>query len=259
MPFDPRNTAHLAQLRTELLDDPLPVDLGYAPLVAAGNDAGLADIINFKRNGSTPCPVNNIAGAAIQVWRNDIDTEDIPELASRAEFTGLNQGQRDWVMWVTGGRRLDLNRSSVRNGLFALLPSLTTPLTAAGQVTGSRAEQLWGYGTMITHSDVSAALASTRAIAAPGDAARTRILPGLGASIAALLLGDRSPAALADLHTAAIRAGMVRDVPVTGAGVTDLAISPGYDPARDPNRMRVEHEQPDGTVRVEYVPRPEEA
>lgn len=64
-----------AQIVSEVNSD--PAALGYAAFVAVKNAVAVADILNWIRNGTTPCPDNNVVGAAITVFRNDIEPKEI--------------------------------------------------------------------------------------------------------------------------------------------------------------------------------------
>lgn len=73
--------AQYTALGAELDND--PVNLGYAPFVAAGNDVALAGMVNHVRDGATPLVIDGAAignvGAAITIRRTDITPEELME------------------------------------------------------------------------------------------------------------------------------------------------------------------------------------
>ena len=148
-------------LKSELQTD--PAALGYAPLLAAGAQNQLAAVLNFLRDGTTACPVNNVVGAAISVNRGTIETQELVEAVVQSEMP-TNAAQRDWLLMVCAGNRVRVDTgSTARAGLLAIFAAGTTTranLTTVASRTGSRAEQLFGAGTSVTDSDVARALAS---------------------------------------------------------------------------------------------------
>lgn len=151
-----------AALRTELQTD--PAALGYAALVASGNDAGLASLLNAPRAG-------------IAVRRADISTQELAEAILVTDFTALPanptaaqlSSERRYLAWLTGllaGSAVRLLNDDgtdtpvVANlkAIFAAGTGTHTRLVALASRQGSRAEQLWGRGATVGASDVAAAL-----------------------------------------------------------------------------------------------------
>jgi hypothetical protein len=159
-------------LKAELQLD--PSGLGYPPLIAAGNDQGLADVLNFPRNGSTPSPVNNVVGAAITVRRTDITPAEALEAIDTRDFetaaTAMQGTYFGAIMQLRSLRLLNddgTNTRILRNISDVLQVADTrgsrSRLSAIANKTGSRGEQLFGSGTVLTHTDISRALRETPA------------------------------------------------------------------------------------------------
>lgn len=137
-----------------------PRGYGYAPFVQAGADNAVATLLDFVRDGTTPCPLNNVAGPAISLNRGTITSQELVEAVVQSEMPS-NASQRDWLIMVASGDRVRVdNGSSARTGLLAIFGAATTTranLTAAAVRAGSRAEELFGLNVAVTADDVSAA------------------------------------------------------------------------------------------------------
>ncbi len=140
-------------LSTELTTD--PAGLGYAPLVAIRNDAGLPGLLNMVRSTIT---------IAIPVVTKDALKSFLALAISRVYATGFAGSVPYWTAilqlwsWLdTIGTSDPGTQAVIARALIdgVLLQSEVTALT---QRTGSRAEQLWGAGTTIAVADVSRAL-----------------------------------------------------------------------------------------------------
>ena len=155
-----------ATLETEIQTDPRA--LGYAALLAAGNDAGIAALLNaVTGSGAATIALASIdrntflkitTAAAIRV-ATGIGSDGGALAAGAAVKWGAVLAQ---ARAADPGSQIDLT----------LLPSLGDPsadrvmapseLAALTTRTGSRAEVLFGPGTIITPSDISFALRGTR-------------------------------------------------------------------------------------------------
>lgn len=140
------NPAQIAVLTTELQGDPLA--LGYAAPLGAGSLGLVADVLNLVRPAVT-IRRGIVTGAAI------IGALDV------AEFNALTQLQLTRLMVVcsaSGG--VDTGADGTRAILGALFPpgSSRTALVALADRIGSRAEQLFGFGTVVTVNDVARAI-----------------------------------------------------------------------------------------------------
>lgn len=142
-------------LKAEIQNDPVP--MGYAPLIAAGDDAGIADLLNSRKP----------PGAAV-ITLDVVDQSRVLPLAltmmkSAAVLADANKKTR----WVETAK------------IFVIAPSIPTAqaqvtqtfqdavtdgvltqqqLNGLRQRTGSRAEVLFGQGVAVTADDVYTAL-----------------------------------------------------------------------------------------------------
>lgn len=151
----------LTALRTELQND--PASLGYAALLTAGSDQGLADALNLRR-------------ASIQVRRADIAPAEIAGAIAVADYTALPgtptaaqlSTERRFLAWLTGIMAVPTLRLLNDDGtdgpaianfkaMFAAGTGTLTRLSALASRTGSRAEQLFGTGVGVTALDVARA------------------------------------------------------------------------------------------------------
>ncbi len=131
----------LGRLRVELTTD--PAGLGYAEWVADGSDQALADLLNHVRDGTTPARDGKPLGAAIKVERVDISPDEV--------LATLQPGDEAAPLLPLLMARPVLSATLVwKLGLSYLDGLCRRP--------GSRAEQLFGTGTMIAHLDVARAL-----------------------------------------------------------------------------------------------------
>ena len=146
-------------LANEINTDPLAY--GYAALVAAGSDAGVADLLNTVRAGADGKP-------AITTRRADIAPSEILEAIDNRDF-GANPASSllTWFQALMGQRTIRLQTdagadTNVVANLRRLVTSNTngslTRLNAAATRFGSRAEQLFGAGVFVDSSDVARAL-----------------------------------------------------------------------------------------------------
>lgn len=131
----------LAALHTEITTDPLAI--GYA----GKTDQQIAALINALTG----------PGAA-SIFRNDIAYQEIINAINSADFAGLSALQIAKLQ-LFQGQLLDATKSNIRTiflGIFTGLTNTINSLTALASRTGSRAEVLWGIGTVIQWSDVAA-------------------------------------------------------------------------------------------------------
>lgn len=145
-----------AQLAAEINGDPAAI--GYATKVAAKDDAGVAALLN------TP--------TATDVFRNDIGMNEVVNAIPAADFITLTQLQVSKLsLMFQSTPTIDGTSSNIRTilgsavaatGLFATLPNTIAALTALAKRKGTRAEVLWGIGTVIGQADVSFALRGAR-------------------------------------------------------------------------------------------------
>jgi hypothetical protein len=138
-----------AQLKTELTTD--PTSLGYAPLITAGNLGGVESLIN-KIQGT------------ITVFRNDVAPREVVQCIAAADFNAAAQIAISKLEMMFISAPLDCTLANVRanmQGIFTGASAATTnALSAVAQRNGSRAEQLWGTGTLVSSNDIMVALHS---------------------------------------------------------------------------------------------------
>jgi len=135
-------TFTLQALATELATDPLT--LGYG---AALTDSDKVAILNLRSG----------LGAA-NVFRSDVTTAEIINAIVAADFAALTTLQISKLNLILSVSILDTTKANIRTiflGIFTGMAATITALTALAQRTGSRAEILWGYGTVITEQQVS--------------------------------------------------------------------------------------------------------
>jgi hypothetical protein len=143
-----------AVLKTELQTDPRGMD--YATPRAAGNDTTLADLLNSPTGaGSGTVTVPSLA-------RNDFLLALAPAYLVLPSLSQALQAKWDRILAVIrAADRIDLANPSVQ----ALLAQAVTDgvltqaqVNALGQRVGSRAEVLFGAGTVVSIQDVGRAL-----------------------------------------------------------------------------------------------------
>lgn len=149
-----------ATLKTEISTD--PAALGCVALFNAGNDNGLAEVLNFVRDGVAACPVNGIVGAAITVFRNDIVPKEVVNAITSTDFSAATQIQISKLNLLFIATPIDATLANVRANFSGIFPAATFPTTNANLVAlasrnGSRAEQLFGTGTRLTAGDIATA------------------------------------------------------------------------------------------------------
>lgn len=132
-------------LKAELVND--PVGLGYAPH-RWGNSSALAALLNAPR-----------AGAA-DVWNPGVDTDKLRSRVAKSDYVALSADDRAFLAFLLGGDSLDTSLAQVQTDAGALFPAGSATRTAwlaVARRKPSRAEELWGVGTVIRVSDVDAA------------------------------------------------------------------------------------------------------
>jgi len=144
------------ELQAEVNAD--PAALGYAALIAAHNRVGLAREMNLAR-------------ATIDVKRTDITSSEVLEAIDirdlnypgTAQVAAANQPLAnawfDAIMQLTRMRLVkdDGTDTTILKNLKLLLSNAqgsTTRLTTISLRKGSRAEQVWGAGTVITEAQL---------------------------------------------------------------------------------------------------------
>lgn len=136
-----------AALKTEIQTDPKA--LGFAALVTAGNDQGIADKLNqVGASGET------IGSGVIPTWR-------IINATDPTEWAALTAQEKQRYQTLTGAGLLDTSNTNVRTAftsMFAVGTATRTALNGLTTRSAARAEVLFGAGTVITSADVARAL-----------------------------------------------------------------------------------------------------
>jgi hypothetical protein len=136
------------QLKSELQED--PTSQGYATPLAAGDHVAVAALLNE-------------VDAGIQIDRTQIARREVMEAIVWSEFEGATATKRDTVKTLMTLDNFNVNAQNVKDGFLGVFGAGTgtrTNLTAMLNRPGSRAEQLFGEGAQITHTDIAIALAS---------------------------------------------------------------------------------------------------
>jgi hypothetical protein len=114
-----------------------------------GNHQAIANALNQPQAGITvrrgPAPSHMVMSAIIGT-----------------EFASLAAGPRDYLMALVSAGLVDLSNDNVRSALGAAFPAGTTSranlIALADKTPASRAEQMFGVGTVITVADVGTLL-----------------------------------------------------------------------------------------------------
>lgn len=138
----------LSALKTELTTD--PTGLGYAAHIASGVTEELAKILNQPRS-------------AILFDRLSVAAFEIFEAVAPTEWPAVPSAEKQRVQIVLSMGTVNLKGANTRAALqaaFDLSPITKANILALIKRQGSRAEELFGEGTSVTHLDVGEALAS---------------------------------------------------------------------------------------------------
>lgn len=139
----------LTALATEINTD--PASLGLVALKNAGSDQAIADALNLVR-----------AGAGFVVNRTDISARELMGAVVNTEYLALDTGHQNLWQTLLITAPVDASNTQTRTTVAAIFSSGTTTranLVALSTRQGSRAEVLWGAGTVVRAIDVSRALA----------------------------------------------------------------------------------------------------
>jgi len=149
-----------AALKTELQTD--PQTYGYAAALAAGEPETVAALLNKVRNGTD-------GEAAITINRTTISPTEVLRVITVGDFrANLTNMAASWFESVTQYGTLQLRDAQgastpTRDNFIALFSNGSATLTRLAALetrNGSRAEQLYGEGTVITPQDIATAMRS---------------------------------------------------------------------------------------------------
>lgn len=139
-----------AALKSEILND--PARMGYGPMVSAGNDSGIANLLDMTTGpGAGTAPHDPILAA------------DFMALLDPTELENLTLGQKADVQMYLAAGQVNIGAENVQAWIAATWTLGSCPHTYATLVglstrPASRAEVLFGPGTWITPDDISKAL-----------------------------------------------------------------------------------------------------
>jgi len=137
-----------AQLKTELQTDPTAI--GYAPMLSAGDHAGVAAALNLVRQ-------------TITIRRDILPAHELFECVVTAEYNSLTASEKSRLDTILGMGTVNVKGDNTRSQLSAMFVAGTatrTNMLAIMDRKGSRAEQLFGLSTKVAPSDIALALAS---------------------------------------------------------------------------------------------------
>lgn len=144
-----------AALKTEIATDPLT--LGYGAIVAKGDDASVATVLNASLTAAVPNSAQ---------FRSNVTPAEVIDAIAPADFTAATALQVAKLQLILLPGVVDCTKANVRGalqGLFAAASQATkNALIAVVSRQGSRAEMLFGAGVVATASDVSFALRGAR-------------------------------------------------------------------------------------------------
>jgi hypothetical protein len=159
MSFDVNNPADVQALNTEVYTD--PIGMGYAAVI--NSTADLLALLNEVESNVVPTKVNY----------PEILSDDVRAATTYVAFDNLLTPEQDWLRWMTGFSADGIPNMPATAELkqkLAGVPTATGSIWATADRTemnaamlalfqrdGSRAEVLFGFGTVITANDWFAA------------------------------------------------------------------------------------------------------
>jgi hypothetical protein len=146
--------AQLATLQSELNEDPAAV--GYAPYLAVQNFQAVADLLNWERDGQTPCPDNNVIG---NITSSITDATNTNPIVITSANHGLAAGEVVSIFGVGG--------NTAANGEYAV--TVLTANTFSIPVAGNAAYTSGGVWVPANTRNTSISSASILGALAPGD------------------------------------------------------------------------------------------
>lgn len=151
MSFNRNDPADLAALKSEMINDPL--SSGYN--LASGDIANIVSLINAKN---------------YTVSKPKISSADVRSTCTYDAYNALSIDEQEWIRWMTGANGFEEENLAVTADLREKLTAGASSIWADGQrdemtaamlalidVPGSRAEVLFGHGTIISLRDCTTA------------------------------------------------------------------------------------------------------
>lgn len=157
--------AQLTALKSELDTD--PQNYGYAEQRVLGADQTMADMLNHVRDGVTAPPAGNTGPVIAGIREDFLMPGDVLEAIDNRDFIASpNPAHVAWFESATQLRSIRLLNAdgSQTRALGNINRLLENPgaqgsrarVTALANRNGSRAEQLFGPRTIVTHQDIAA-------------------------------------------------------------------------------------------------------
>ena len=141
MSFDRNNNADLQALKSEVLTD--PIDRGYVP---NGGDVAIMHLLNED------------IGRTVTRSIDDVKVFEVAAVIVPADYDALSDYNKEWVkMFITRPADAKLRDYRVKFQQIFTGSDTLTAAVALLDVTGSRAEELFGFGTVISSNDIAAA------------------------------------------------------------------------------------------------------
>jgi hypothetical protein len=135
-------------LKTEINTD--PKNLGYAQHVLSGNDQEIATLLN------------TLGASNETISREEISPSELVNNIVYSEWVSTTTDQKTYLNMVLATGKIDALNTNVRAGLLAMFGTGTTSRANLIDIStrpASRAESLFGRGTIITNRDVAKAIA----------------------------------------------------------------------------------------------------
>ena len=148
MAFDRTDPADLLALKNEIAND--PDGLGYLP---GSTQQGVLDVINLARPTYT-------------VSKPKISAANVRSATTYDAYNALLADEQEWLRWITGSNGVNEESLVVTPDLRTQLTDAADSIWSAGtkvvmnaamlaliDIDGSRAEDLFGFGTVISRDD----------------------------------------------------------------------------------------------------------
>lgn len=140
---------NISELATELNTD--PAALGYATHLASGEDSAIVSLLN-----------DNAGAGSGTVDRIFVDAKTFQSAVVGSEYLALTTPQQNlWLALINASQgNINIKNTNIRNQVLAVWGAGTTTRVNLGNLqtkNGSRAEVLWGDGTIVSFDDVAAA------------------------------------------------------------------------------------------------------
>lgn len=134
-------------LKAELQTD--PAALGYAPHLATGSFSPVVALINAPKAG-------------VVMYRGVLPAYAVLDVMDEAEYTGLTADKKKLCDLLLSVGQVNTDSATTRARFASIFPAgpTRTALLALAQRVGSRAEELFGQGTVVSADDIALALRS---------------------------------------------------------------------------------------------------